>query len=174
MKLIQDLMQLNESSLEDRADSFIQKIADGTGIPFRKIKNVFSCGSGEGNGPTLDKLEKDGYNSGGAWTENQKWFKKHGVTKAEYDAICKLDESVKLTEEEEEYDPEAFGELIDKLEDCISDAGRIISDNTWARHVKNLARHTNNDEASIASGEIATSIKKLLSMISQFKSHSDV
>lgn len=174
MSLLKDLLVLTEASAEDKADSFIQKIADGTGIAYGKIKNVFSSGSGEGNGPTLAKLEKDGYDSGGAWPENQKWFKKHGVTKAEYNAICKLDESVKLTEMEEEYDSEAFGELIDKLEDCIGDASAIVSDKTWKRQIANLNRHTNTDEAAIASGEIATSIKKLLSMISQFKSHTDV
>ncbi len=174
MNLLQDLIQLNEGSIEDKADSFIQKIADGTGIAYGKIKNVFSSGSGDGNNTTLVKLEKDGYNSGGAWAENQKWFKRHGITKAEYNAICKLDESVKLTEAEEEYDSEAFGELIDKLEDCISDASAIISNSTWKRQIANLNHHTNTDEAAIASGEIAASIKKLLSMISQFKSHTDV
>lgn len=171
MSLLKDLLVLTEGSTEDKADSFIQKIADGTGIAFGKIKNVFSSGSGEGNGPTLVKLEKDGYDSGGAWPENQKWFKKHGVTKAEYNAICKLDESVQINED---YDSTILGNMIDEVEDLISDAGKIVSSGDWNKQVKLAVGQDGSDELAISTAEVASAIKQLLSKIDRLKSLSDV
>lgn len=97
MSILKDLMTLNESSTEDKADSLIQKIADGTGITYSQIRKAFQSGPGPDTS-TLEKLEKDGYNSGEAWFANKDWFKKHGVTKAEYDAVCDLCESQIVTE----------------------------------------------------------------------------
>ena len=170
MKLIQELSVLNEASKEDKADSLIQKIADGTGISYRNIKNVFSSGSGEGNKSTLAKLEKDGYNSGGAWPENQKWFKKHGVTKAEYNAICDLCESANLTEA---YDSTVIGNLIDEVEDLVSDASKIASSSEWSKQLKVAASELNSDELSILTGELQTAFKKVFSVINQLKTASD-
>lgn len=149
MNLLQELSVLTEGSAEDKADSFIQKIADRTGIAASQLKKIFCSASGKKfSYSVLKKLEDDGYDASGDWDENQKWFKKHGIAKSEFTAFHKLNESAQL---DEAYFEDDSIEIDDDLNDfCVK--SKIQIDKKGAR---GLVRFT---------GEKS----KLQSMINQF------
>jgi hypothetical protein len=83
--------QANEDLNEAKVDveAVLSKIQQSTNGSARAVRALFLGGSAAGMDTYLAKLEKDGYDSGGDWEENKAWFKKHRVTKSEYNALVK-------------------------------------------------------------------------------------
>lgn len=74
---------------DEKLNAILDKIARSTSGNKRDVRALFVGGSSPGMRSYLEKLVKDGYDDGGGWIENQAWFKKHGVTKSEYNALVK-------------------------------------------------------------------------------------
>jgi hypothetical protein len=86
---------LEEAAMKD-VKPILAKLAKSAGVSERML-NVIMLGGDTGTGRAsvegaLHKMEKDGYDSAGAWEENKAWFKKHGITKTEFNAIVKASE----------------------------------------------------------------------------------
>lgn len=78
---------VNESVSTVKIDDVIRKLASALGSSISATHAYFIGGSAEGMTALTSKLEKDGYDTAGAWEENKGWFKKHGITKAQYDTL---------------------------------------------------------------------------------------
>ena len=81
---------LDDDLLTEGVHEIVAKIAKSTGIPHEAAHVIFVGGDHPKMKPAhLEKLEKDGYDSAGAWVENKDWFKKHNVSKTEFNQLVK-------------------------------------------------------------------------------------
>lgn len=75
---------------ETSVDPIVKKIADTYGISFRVAHAIFVGGSAQGMQNASDKLDKLGYDTAGTtYMDNAEFFKKAGVTKAEFNRLVK-------------------------------------------------------------------------------------
>ena len=168
--IMKELLSLNEAEKRN-GDALIHDLAAHAGISKAAAKAIF-IGGGEVSKSALDKLEKDGFDTAGGWAENQKWFKKHGISKADYNVLVKLSESVQL-DEAKEYDPSDLGVLLDEIEEHVNSAAGIMK-GPFTKLIKQVASESDSDEITITAGEVTSTIKKLLSQIDRLKILSDI
>ena len=83
-----EVVDLNEAT-EEQIDAILTKIKSKTGGSFGVVSAYWTGGDAKGLEAYIDKLEKSGFDTAGAWSENQEWFKKNDITKAEYMALVK-------------------------------------------------------------------------------------
>jgi hypothetical protein len=82
--------ELDGEILEEGVSEIVAKIAKSAGIPHESAHVIFVGGDHPKHSPRyLEKLVKDGYDDAGAWVENKDWFKKHGVSKTEFNQLVK-------------------------------------------------------------------------------------
>lgn len=85
---IAGLPQKPEQLVEAKVDDVIAKLVSSTGGSAKAVRALF-VGGGDTSTTFMNKLEKDGYDTSGGWEENKAWYKKHGITKAEFNALVK-------------------------------------------------------------------------------------